>query len=54
MIPQPETALAAGDEIVALSSVDSEAALRDTVMGTGSGAPDAAAGASGPDAPAVP
>jgi trk system potassium uptake protein TrkA len=35
MIPQPETALAAGDEIVALSSVDSERALRDTVMGTG-------------------
>ncbi len=34
MIPQPETALAAGDEIVALSSVDSERALRDTVMGT--------------------
>lgn len=41
MIPQPETALAAGDEIVALSSVDSEAALRDTVMGTGAGAPGA-------------
>ena len=38
MIPQPETALAAGDEIVALSSVESERALRDTVMGTdGSG-----------------
>ena len=36
MIPQPETALAAGDEIVALSSVDSERALRDTVMGTSS------------------
>jgi trk system potassium uptake protein TrkA len=41
MIPQPETALAAGDEIVALSSVDSEAGLRDTVMGTGAGAPGA-------------
>jgi trk system potassium uptake protein TrkA len=41
MIPQPETALAAGDEIVALSSVDSEAALRDTVMGTDAGAPGA-------------
>jgi trk system potassium uptake protein TrkA len=40
MIPQPETALAAGDEVVALSSVDSEAALRDTVMGTGEGAPE--------------
>ena len=38
---QPETALAAGDEIVALSSVDSEPALRDTVMGTGAGAPGA-------------
>jgi Trk K+ transport system NAD-binding subunit len=38
LIPQPETALAAGDEIVALSSVDSERSLRDTVMGTaGSG-----------------
>ncbi len=36
MIPQPETALAAGDEIVALSSVDSERALRDSVMGTAS------------------
>jgi trk system potassium uptake protein len=34
MIPQPETTLAAGDEIVALASVDSERALRDTVMGT--------------------
>jgi hypothetical protein len=44
MIPQPETALAAGDEIVALSSVDSERALRDTVMGSGpddTGAADA-------------
>ena len=38
MIPQPETALAAGDEIVALASVDSERALRDTVMGTTGGA----------------
>jgi trk system potassium uptake protein TrkA len=33
MIPQPETALAAGDEIVALARVESEAALRDAVMG---------------------
>ena len=49
MIPQPETALAAGDEIVALSSVDSEAALRDTVMGTGAGAR-----ADTPDAPTTP
>ncbi len=40
MIPQPETALAAGDEVVALSSVDSEAGLRDTVMGTGERAPE--------------
>jgi hypothetical protein len=39
MIPQPETALAGGDEIVALSSVASEAALRDTVIGTASDAP---------------
>jgi trk system potassium uptake protein TrkA len=36
MIPQPETALAGGDEIVALSSVASESALRDTVIGTNS------------------
>ena len=33
MIPQPETALAAGDEIVALARVESEAALRDAVVG---------------------
>jgi trk system potassium uptake protein len=33
-IPQPETALAAGDEIVALSSNESEPALRDAVFGT--------------------
>jgi trk system potassium uptake protein len=37
MIPQPETVLAAGDEVVALSSVDSEPPLRDSVMGTGAG-----------------
>ena len=30
-----------GGRIVALSSVDSEAALRDVVMGTGAGAPGA-------------
>src|SRR5919109_197298 len=41
MIPQPETTLAAGDEIVALSSADSEPALRDSVMGTAG--PDAKA-----------
>jgi trk system potassium uptake protein TrkA len=35
MIPQPETVLAAGDEVVALSSNDSEPSLRDSVMGTG-------------------
>jgi trk system potassium uptake protein TrkA len=51
MIPQPETALAAGDEIVALSSVDSEAALRDTVMGTGDGAPGATPDAASDAAP---
>jgi trk system potassium uptake protein len=33
-IPQPETTLAAGDEIVALASNASEPALRDSVMGT--------------------
>jgi trk system potassium uptake protein TrkA len=33
-IPQPETTLAAGDEIVALASNESEGALRDSVMGT--------------------
>jgi trk system potassium uptake protein TrkA len=49
MIPQPETTLAAGDEIVALSSVDSEAALRDTVMGTG----PADGASSGDDGPAA-
>jgi hypothetical protein len=46
MIPQPETQLAAGDEIVALSSAEAEPALRDTVMGSNGpgGASDAAAG----------
>jgi trk system potassium uptake protein len=39
-IPQPETTLAAGDEIVALSSNASEPALRDCVMGTDGGASD--------------
>lgn len=34
-IPQPETTLAADDEVVALSSFESESALRDAVMGTG-------------------
>jgi hypothetical protein len=52
MIPQPETTLAAGDEIVALSSVDSEAALRDSVMGTSSAA-GTAQGDGGPAAPAA-
>jgi trk system potassium uptake protein TrkA len=35
-IPQPETTLAANDEIVALASNASEAALHDAVLGTGS------------------
>jgi trk system potassium uptake protein TrkA len=43
-IPQPETTLAAGDEIVALSSNASEAALRDSVMGTGAPEEDEAEG----------
>jgi trk system potassium uptake protein TrkA len=51
MIPQPETALAAGDEIVALSSVDSERALRDTVMGTTSDAAPGSVGRREPDPP---
>ena len=45
-IPQPETTLAAADEIVALSSFESESALRDAVMGTE--ADDAARGAGAP------
>jgi hypothetical protein len=39
MIPQPETALAAGDEIVALARVESEAALHDAVLGGADGTP---------------
>jgi trk system potassium uptake protein len=42
MIPQPETVLAAGDEVVALSSAESEPALRDSVMGAGEGSDDQA------------
>jgi trk system potassium uptake protein TrkA len=34
VIPQPETVLAAGDEVVALSDVVSERALRDAVVGS--------------------
>ena len=33
VIPQPESVLAAGDEVVALSTPDSESALRQTVVG---------------------
>ena len=33
MIPQPETVLAAGDEVLALASAPSEKALRDAVVG---------------------
>ena len=35
VIPQPETVLAAGDEVVALASAPSERALRDAVVGAG-------------------
>ena len=48
MIPQPETALAAGDEIVALARVESEAALRDAVVGgVGTGTTEGASGPGG-------
>lgn len=33
VIPQPETVLTAGDEVVALASADSEQPLRETIMG---------------------
>ncbi len=49
VIPQPETVLSAGDEVVALSSPASEGELRNTVVGDGitGGAPsDPMAGAS--------
>jgi trk system potassium uptake protein TrkA len=52
VIPQPESVLAAGDEIVALASAPSERALRDAVVGEGSpgGIPgDAIDGASSVD-----
>ena len=35
VIPQPESVFAAGDEIVALSSAESERALREAVVGAG-------------------
>jgi trk system potassium uptake protein TrkA len=34
VIPQPETVLSAGDEVVALSDVESERELRDAIVGT--------------------
>jgi trk system potassium uptake protein TrkA len=48
-IPQPETTLAAGDEIVALASNASEPALRDSVMGSAAGGEHAVA----PDGPSA-
>ena len=33
VVPQPETVLAVGDEVIALASAPSEAALRDAVVG---------------------
>jgi trk system potassium uptake protein len=50
VIPQPETVLSAGDEVIALASAPSERALRDAVVGAGmpGGVPnDAIDGASG-------
>jgi trk system potassium uptake protein TrkA len=35
VIPQPETVLSAGDEVIALASAPSEHALRDAVVGAG-------------------
>ena len=35
VIPQPETVLSAGDEVIALASAPSERALRDAVVGAG-------------------
>ena len=35
VIPQPETVLSAGDEVIALASAPSERALRDAVVGSG-------------------
>ena len=52
MIPQPETALAAGDEIVALARVESEAALRDAVLG-GTDLPSGEGPRAGEPAPAT-
>jgi trk system potassium uptake protein TrkA len=37
VIPQPETVLAAGDEVVALTAPDSEGQLRTLVVGDGHG-----------------
>jgi len=35
VIPQPETVLSAGDEVIALASAPSERSLRDAVVGAG-------------------
>jgi len=37
VIPQPETVVAAGDEIIALASPDAEGALRSAIVGDGEG-----------------
>ncbi|HEY2803959.1 MAG TPA: TrkA C-terminal domain-containing protein, partial [Actinomycetota bacterium] len=37
VIPQPETVIARGDEIVALASPDAEAAIRQAIVGDGEG-----------------
>jgi trk system potassium uptake protein TrkA len=49
VLPQPETVLAAGDEIVALANPEAERALRDAVVGEGmpGGVPPDPAGAGG-------
>jgi Trk K+ transport system NAD-binding subunit len=39
VIPQPETVLAAGDEVVALAPPQSESALRTAVCGEATGPP---------------
>jgi Trk K+ transport system NAD-binding subunit len=46
VIPQPETQIAAGDEVVALASPESEYALRAAIVGEGmpGGTPDQQSG----------
>src|SRR5262245_47328970 len=47
VIPQPETVLAAGDEVVALTVPESEAQLRTTIVGESGGGAPAATGLDG-------